>query len=270
MRFQHRLKVWILIIVAIAGVVALPFIPRISQDPNYHEFADTRDLLGVPHFWNVITNFPFLFVGLAGLITLYLNHQRGRASGLRLYFAIFLVGVMYVSDGSAAYHYAPSNATLVWDRLPMTMAFMAFLAMVIADCISPTYARKLLWPLLLLGGGSVGYWYATECAGAGDLRLYGLVQFFPVILIPLALVMFGTKSLRARFLWAALATYVAAKFAEHYDASIYHALGVLSGHSIKHLLASLSTFWIVLAVRQPAQLSNLFSTATPKPEINTL
>ncbi len=255
MRLQHRLKVWILIAVAAGGVIALPFIPRISQNPAYHDFADARYILGVPNFWNVITNLPFLFVGLAGLVTVHLNNRRGLASGLRLYFAVFLVGVMYVSDGSASYHYAPSNASLVFDRLPMTIAFMALLAMVIADCISPTYARKLLWPLLLLGIGSVGYWYTTEMFGAGDLRLYGLVQFFPVVLIPLTLVMFGTKSLRAGFLWATIATYVLAKFAEHFDEIIYTATGVISGHSIKHLLAALSTFWIVLAFRQPHKLS---------------
>lgn len=250
MHFQHRLKVWILIAVAAVGIVALPFIPRISQDPAYHAFVDSRQILGIPNFWNVITNLPFLFVGLAGLATFRSHNQRRTASGLRLCFAVFLLGVTLVSFGSAYYHYAPSNASLVWDRLPMTIAFMAFLVMVIGDSISTKHTGKLLWPLLLLGVGSVWYWYATERAGAGDLRLYGLVQFFPVVLIPLTLVMFGTKSLRAGFLWATLATYVLAKIAEYFDAGIYNATGVISGHSVKHILAALSTFWIVLAFRQ--------------------
>ncbi len=256
MPLPDKLKVWILIAVAAGGVVALPFIPRISQDPAYHQFADARYILGIPNFWNVVTNLPFLLVGLAGLAVFRSHNQRRIAPGLRLCFAVFLLGVTLVSFGSAYYHYAPSNTSLVWDRLPMSIAFMALLVMVIGDCISPKHTGKLLWPLLLLGIGSVWYWYATERAGAGDLRLYGLVQFFPVVLIPLTLVIFGTKSLRAGFLWATLATYVLAKIAEYCDLGIYTATGVISGHSVKHLLAALSTFWIVLAVRQPAQLSN--------------
>ena len=270
MPLPHKLKVWILIAVAASGVGALPFIPRISQDPTYHQFADARYILGIQNFWNVVTNLPFLFVGLAGLAVFRSHNQRRIASGLRLCFAIFLLGMTLVSFGSAYYHYTPSNTSLVWDRLPMTIAFMALLVMVIGDCISPKHTGKLLWPLLLLGVGSVWYWYATERAGAGDLRLYGLIQFFPVVLIPLTLVMFGAKSLRAGFLWATLATYVLAKVAEYFDAGLYTTTGVISGHSVKHLLAALSTFWIVLAFRQPAKLSSEPNRSPLKPEIKTV
>ena len=253
----HRLKVWILIAVTIGAVAALPFIPRISQDLAYHEFANTRQILGIPNFWNVITNLPFLLVGLFGLASLRWRKRTAATSSPHFCYVVFSVGTMLVSFGSAYYHYRPSNASLVWDRLPMTVAFMALLAMVIGDSISLALARKLLWPLLLLGVGSVGYWYATELAGAGDLRPYGLVQFLPMILLPLILLMFGTKNLRAGFLWAAFAAYGLAKVAEHFDGGIYAATGLISGHSVKHLLAALSTFWIVLAFRQKAEFSKL-------------
>ena len=52
---------------AAASLVALLFVPPIPQDPTYHEFADQRTLLGVPHFWNVVSNVPFIIVGAAGL-----------------------------------------------------------------------------------------------------------------------------------------------------------------------------------------------------------
>src|SRR5437870_2906440 len=107
MPLPHKLKVWILIAVAAGGGVALPFIPRISQDPAYHQFADTRAILGIPNFWNVITNLPFLFVGLAGLAVFRAHNQHRIAPGLRLCFAVFLLGVTLVSFGSACYHYAP-------------------------------------------------------------------------------------------------------------------------------------------------------------------
>lgn len=122
--------------------------------------------------------------------------QRGRkpdsrrvASGIRRFF----VGVMLVDVGSAGYHYAPSTAALVWDRLPMTIAFMALFAVVIADGIATGHARIFLWLFILAGAGSIGYWQVTETRGADDLRPYLLVQFLPMVLIPLTLVLNGTR-----------------------------------------------------------------------------
>jgi hypothetical protein len=56
--------VGILIVASFAGLLLLP---PISQDQNYHQFADQRTLLGVPNFWNVVSNLPFIAVGAAGL-----------------------------------------------------------------------------------------------------------------------------------------------------------------------------------------------------------
>jgi len=36
------------------------------QPPAYHDFADQRPLLGLPHALNVISNMPFLIVGALG------------------------------------------------------------------------------------------------------------------------------------------------------------------------------------------------------------
>jgi len=45
---------------------------------------------------------------------------------------------------------------------------------------------------------------------------------------------------------AALLAYVAAKFAELNDRQIFDALGSISGHTLKHLLATLAA-WILVA-----------------------
>ena len=42
----------------------------IAQFPGYHDLADQRPLLGIPHFWNIASNLPFLLVGAAGLALL--------------------------------------------------------------------------------------------------------------------------------------------------------------------------------------------------------
>ena len=49
-----------------ASLLGLLLLPPISQDQNYHDFADQRTILGIPHFWNVVSNLPFIVIGVAG------------------------------------------------------------------------------------------------------------------------------------------------------------------------------------------------------------
>jgi multisubunit Na+/H+ antiporter MnhG subunit len=233
--------------VAMAAFVAAFFLDPIAQDPGYHDFADRRPHFGIPNFWNVATNLPFLFIGVAGLTRL-------PKVSLRLHFTVFCAGVALVSVGSAWYHLEPSTSALVFDRLPMTVAFMALFAAVIADRISMALGRALLWPFVALGIASIGWWHLTERAGVGDLRPYAIVQFLPMLLTPLMLLLFKSSVLQSRWLWASLAAYAGAKVAEYLDSAIYSAGQLLSGHSIKHLLAALAVWCVIRAFqRSPAR-----------------
>jgi len=149
--------------------------------------------------------------------------------------------------GSGTYHLAPSNKTLVWDRLPMTISFMAFFSIILGEYLSDGLGARLLWPLVLLGIFSVLFWSYTENLGRGDLRLYVLVQFLPVVLIPMILLMFRVASLDKRLIWAILATFFVSKLAEEFDEPIYRLMGGISGHSIKHLVASTAGILLILA-----------------------
>ena len=102
----------------------------IAQNQAYHDFADRGQFLGIPNLFAVISNIPFLLVGIAGL-------RYCRSSLLlsyRLAWVIFFAGVAIISAGSAWYHLNPNNDTLVWDRLPMTIAF-------IPDCPLEVFAH---------------------------------------------------------------------------------------------------------------------------------
>jgi len=223
-------------LVTLAAVATALSIAPVPQDPAYHDFADQRTILGIAHFWNVASNLPFLLVGALGLAAT----SRLHAATHRPAYLIYCTGVMLVALGSTWYHLAPSTETLLWDRLPMTVAFMAFLAMVIGDRISSALGRTLLWPLLAAGAASVGYWYWSELAGRGDLRPYGLVQFLPMLLIAILLLMSRGPGLRGGWVWASLAFYAAAKLAEFFDAGILGLTSGFSGHSLKHLLAAVA------------------------------
>ncbi len=235
-------KVLLTFVMAAAAIGGLLLVDPIPQNPDYHRFADARRLFGVPNFWNVASNLPFLFAGGLGLLQV----RRIASADLATHYRVFSAAIALIALGSAWFHLSPSTPTLVWDRLPMTVAFMSLLSAVIADRISWVVGRALLWPLVVVGIASIAWWLRTETAGAGDLRPYALVQFLPMLLIPLMLLMWRGEGLSSRWLWMAFGAYALAKVAEQLDAPIFAAIG-MSGHALKHLLAALAAWWIVRA-----------------------
>src|SRR5210317_1629653 len=209
----------------------------LAQDPAYHAFADNRTLLGIPNFWNVVTSVPFFVVGAWGL--LFLTKHPDAVSGLRSIWTVFFIGILATMFGSGYYHLAPDNGSLGWDRLTMVIAFMSLFALVIGEYVSTEWANRLLVPLLLIGVGSVYYWLSTEAQGAGDLRPYALVQFLPMLLVPIIVLLRRGRSDLGPWFGLMIVFYAAAKIFEFYDASVFAAGGLMSGHAIKHVLASL-------------------------------
>jgi hypothetical protein len=161
--------------------------------------------------------------------------------------------------GSAYYHLAPSNERLVWDRLPMTLGFMSLLSAVWMERVNLRAGLVALGPLLLLGLLSVGWWYATELRGAGDLRLYLLVQFYTLVLILLILALFPPRYSRGADLLVAMGFYVLAKILESTDRQIFRLGHIVSGHTLKHLAAALGVCWIfrMLALRRPIAIASI-------------
>jgi len=143
----------------------------------------------------------------------------------------------------------------------MTIVFMALFSAIIEDRVSNRAGRILLWPLIVVGAASVGYWHLSELQGNGDLRPYGLVQFLPFVLIPLILILFQTGAMRTSFLWWTLVSYALSKIAENFDLEIFEITGTISGHSIKHLLASLAILFFVLAYHESTDVK---SACTPE------
>jgi hypothetical protein len=233
----------ILTVACLAIVIAAFLVRPIPQDPAYHDFADARTLAGIPNFWNVFSNSGFLIVGIYGLM-----QARRISSPLLAAYVVFCIAMVLVALGSSWYHIRPSTQSLVWDRLPMSAGFMALFALVIGDRLSWRLARICLWPLVMIGAASVLYWAWTEEHGAGDLRLYGLVQFLPVVLIPLLLLLCPGNRRSAMWLWCALAGYVIAKIAELSDDAI-HAVCGMGGHAIKHAASALAALFAVFAMR---------------------
>jgi len=229
-RIKPNLSVLVLLCLMATSLGGLLLLPPIPQDQSYHHFADQRTILGIPNFWNVVSNLPFLAVGAAGL-------RRFRHDPATV---VFFLGVFLTGIGSSYYHWNPNDDTLFWDRLPMTLAFAAILALVVQERVSERTGALLLWPALAIGLFSLLFWRWT-----GDLRLYFWVQFFPGLAVLLLFLLCLPKYSGTHYWILAGALYALAKVFEFTDQAIYSAGNLLSGHSLKHFAAAAACFAIL-------------------------
>ena len=223
-------RILALLILLAVSLVGLLLLPPIAQDQSYHEFADQRTLLGIPNFWNVVSNIPFVAVGAAGLWKLRRNSA----------ISVLFLGILLTGFGSAYYHLDPNDSTLFWDRMPMTISFMAILANAIEEEVDLKVGAALLWPLIAIGLLSLLLWRWT-----GDLRLYGWVQFFPGVALILLLLLFPPAYSDTSSWLIAAAFYALAKLFEFYDREIYSIGSILSGHTLKHIAAAAACFVVL-------------------------
>lgn len=240
-----------LALLALTLVVALIafFAPRTPQPLRYHSFADHRAWLGIPNFGDVVSNLAFAIFGAWGLW--YLLRLRPQEVAARFidsrerwfYIAVFL-GMLLTAAGSSYYHLAPDNDRLVWDRLPMTIVFMSLVAAMIAERIS-VRAALWLWPILLsIGILSVLQWHWSEQSGRGDLRFYAAVQIYAVLVLLLVLFL-PARYTHSWHLGVVVGFYVLAKLLETFDKQVFSLGHIVSGHTLKHIVAGLAGYWIL-------------------------
>jgi hypothetical protein len=237
----------------------------IPQYDGYHAFADTRMVFSVPNAMDVLSNMAFGLTGLIGLgLALVSFGRRSRqvallelsklseVSGVEttnrwqakdIAYLVFTLSIFVTSFGSAFYHWAPDDGRLFWDRLPIAFACASLLAAVHIEAKNIrqiSLAIVYVFTMLLLALISVLWWRHN-----GDLRLYLALQLLAILLIPLWQTIYPTAS-QTRIIFAiAVGLYVVAKIAESLDAVILTYTGFISGHTIKHLLASAAAALII-------------------------
>ncbi|MFH0344025.1 MAG: alkaline phytoceramidase [Chromatiales bacterium] len=233
--------------------------PRFAQPADYHYFADQRPMLGIANFLNVTSNLAFLVVGVMGLHFVLMGTQAdgSRAfqdSSERWAWGLVFAATALTCCGSWYYHAAPDSPRLAWDRLPMAIGFMGIIAAAVSERISVKAGRRLLIPLGLLGAASVWYWRWSAAQGVENLNPYGAVQFGSALLVLLMIALFPPRYTRGGDFFAVAILYALAKIAEHFDRAIFTATGeIVSGHTLKHLLAAAAAFWLLrmLKLRTP-------------------
>lgn len=248
---------WLLGLFTLGIALAAVLVPALPQPLSYHAFADCRAFLGIPNFWNVISNLPFLAGGALGLGLIWRGGGRFIDPREQLPYLVFFLGAFLTCIGSAYYHAAPDNTRLVWDRLPMTLGFAGLVSAAVAERVDFKLGLRALWPLLLLGVITVIYWYATERAGRGNIIPYAAYQTWSIAAIILLIAAFpATRYSHGGLLAWAAGWYGLAKVFETFDLQVYRMLnGTLSGHTIKHVLAAGAVFAVVRQLRRRQPLA---------------
>lgn len=228
----------------------------IPQWAAYHQFADQRGWLGLPHAADVLSNLPFALVGLWAL---WARRDEPRSDAW-LAWQAFAAALVATAAGSSLYHWAPDNASLAFDRLPIAWACAALTCAFLAERVDARWgSMHTLAVALLAASASVALWWWSEQSGRSDLRPYLFVQFLPMLLVPAALLMrlprrFAAAAPDAAW-WGVLAGYALAKALEVADHAVFDALGLVSGHTLKHVAAAGAAGWLVAAARRAARPS---------------
>ncbi len=246
---NERKALQIMLLIAVVSTIGLLLYGPIPQDPAYHQFADHRTLLGIDNFWNVASNLPLAFIGLIGVFhirTGRINHTLSQYSEI---FHLFFIGILLTGLSSAYYHYFTDNHALAWDRLAMSIGFMAFLDLTISAFVDEQLGKRLLLPLFLSGLCSVLYWSLSENLGTGDLRPYALVQFLPLIFIGIIISLTSCPMINKADIVIIGSSYIVAKILEFADYPIFAFTGI-SGHSLKHMAAAYAAYRVLLLLNK--------------------
>lgn len=236
------------LLAVLVGVALLA--PGFTQPAGYHGFADQRGWGAIPHALNVLSNLPFAIGGVWGLWALQRAPRAALLPVERSMAALFFAGLVLTSFCSGWYHWLPNNAGLALDRVGMAVAFAGLLGLAAADRISARAGQAVGWGVLVLALLAV-----AVSALTGNVLPWALVQFGGVVLVVVLVFVKPVPGAMGVSIGLTIALYALAKVFEHFDAQVYALTGeVLSGHSLKHLVASLAAWPVLAAVWRASAL----------------
>ncbi|XP_018446742.1 uncharacterized protein LOC108818307 isoform X1 [Raphanus sativus] len=232
---RNRIVVGSLFICWLILLFITPKVPLHSF--RHHVFADKRNFMGVPNTLNVMTNFPFLIIGVLGFVlcvggSFFNISLKGEIWGWTLFYA----SVSSLAFGSAYYHLKPDDNTIVWDTLPILIAYSSLFSSFLVERAGEKVGLSCLVLLLFISFLSVAYARVFN-----DLRLCMTFQLIPCLAIPIMTVLLPPKYTHSRFWLLATAAHSVSKIEGLADSKIYNANGyIISGHSLGHLCSALS------------------------------
>ena len=267
-KYEAALLAAVLALLAVALVA-----PAVAQSAQHHHFADTRAWGWVPFAADVLSNLPFFLWGMLGLSRLAQPPRlaAGRAdASSRALMGLFFAGLVVTAGASAFYHWQPDDAGLVFDRLGMVVAFAGLMGLAAAGRVSERAGVLLSLAVLLLGPVSVWIWSAL-----GNVLPWAVLQFGGMgLVLCLALLKPLESAPAIRWGWV-IVIYALAKCFEMTDDAVFAATSQLvSGHSLKHVVASFAAWPVVFALmahhKSRAKFASASHAAKPATESKNL
>ncbi len=224
--------------------------PSVDQPDHYHAFADQRRLLGVPNWMDVLSNLAFAGFGMVGLRRVR-QIPPDRLSRVQHNLAqLFFFGLVATALLSGWYHLQPDNEGLALDRYGMTIAFAGLLGLTTSTRVSERAGQWLALAVLVCGAWSIQTWSAL-----GNVLPWAILQYGGMALI-LGLASMPPRMGALSVSWlTVLLIYTLAKLLEHADQSVFEFThGLVSGHTLKHLVASCAALPVLAAIRRANRL----------------
>lgn len=236
--------------VMVMGAVAV-LGPHVGNLAGYHAFVDERGWHSVPHAGDVLSNLAFLVAGLAGAWSLWRLPRRWLSNMQRAMAALFFGGLVVTAACSSWYHLQPDDARLVVDRSGMAIAFAGLLGLAAAAHVSERAGAWVGLGLLLISP------WAIRAAASGELLPWAVLQFGGMAALCIVAWLRPLPDAVGVHWLAVVAIYALAKLAEAGDTWIFELTRhLVSGHSIKHLVAAMAAWPLIAALKDLRYVQN--------------
>jgi hypothetical protein len=232
-------------------IIMALFYGPISQPQEYHDFADDREILGVPNALDVMSNLAIIYPGVVGLAFIHESRNRTQVSEDEISIQITLFsGMILTFAGSVWFHLDPTDSTMLWDRLGMSVVIGSCISLLIHDMWDRNLAAKIHLPIIIASIVSVLWWPVFD-----DLRVYFIVKHHPFILFPIFLLCGRRIYDKVSGYYWALSMFLLATIFEFADQQIFEITGIISGHTLKHIAAGIGLWFLMVMIRDRELIS---------------
>jgi hypothetical protein len=232
-------------------IIMALFYGPISQPQEYHDFADDREILGVPNALDVMSNLAIIYPGVVGLAFIHESRNRSQVSEDEISIQITLFsGMILTFAGSVWFHLDPTDSTMLWDRLGMSVVIGSCISLLIHDMWDRNLAAKIHLPIIIASIVSVLWWPVFD-----DLRVYFIVKHHPFILFPIFLLCGRRIYDKVSGYYWGLSMFLLATIFEFADQQIFEITGIISGHTLKHIAAGIGLWFLMVMIRDRELIS---------------
>ncbi len=224
-------------------------------------FADGRGWHSLPNAMDVLSNLPFVLIGFWGLFRLNRIDRAHQQALARFPLAppandppdntldcawLFFAGLIATAAGSTFFHLMPDAPRLAADRAGMAVAFAGLIGIAVCERVSQRAGWPAAWFVLTAGLLSAEIFQETS-----NVLPWALVQFGGMALVltlARATPMRGGVGLKLGWVIFFYALSKVFELADHPIYAMTHEL--VSGHTLKHLTASLAGLPVLLALKK--------------------